>query len=77
MKNGTTLNVSHDFWEDIDFVYHINVCLVDIFSQMNAMGNWYFSNKTEEIIVPDVDGKTMTSNTWVLSSDISRFWEVK
>jgi len=49
LKNGSTLNVSNDFFDDIDFVYHINVSLNIIFSKMNSLGNWYFSNKTESL----------------------------
>ena len=72
LKNGSTLNVSNDFFDDIDFVYHINVSLNIIFSKMNSLGNWYFSNKTESLTA---DGG-WTQKSWTLSSDVSRFWQV-
>ena len=77
LKNWSTLNVSHDFFDDIDLVYHINVCLVDIFSQMNAMGNWYFSNMTDTLVSPDVDWQTTKKKIRETTYDISRFWQVK
>ena len=72
LKNGSTLNVSNDFFDDVDFVYHINVSLNLIFSKMNSLGNWYFSNKTESLTA---DGG-WTQKNWTLSSDVSRFWQV-
>lgn len=73
MKNGTTLNISHDFWEDVDFVYHINVCLNNIFAQMNSLWNWYFSNIKETL------GSTwdIEKDKFNTTYDISRIWQVK
>ena len=72
LKNGSSLNVSRDLWDDVDFVYHINVSLQLIFSKMNSLGNWYFSNVAETKVA---EGWTTQSN-WELSHDIARFWQV-
>ena len=73
LKNGTTLNVSYDFWDDIDFVYHINNSLNIIFSQMNSLWNWYFSNIRETLWSTDWEQKTVFKTQY----DISRIWQVK
>lgn len=77
IKNGTLQNTAHDFWDNFDRVYNINVCLVDIFSQLNAMGNRYFSNVTEILTAPLVDWVVIPTTTRTFSNDISRFWEIK
>lgn len=73
LKNGTTLNVSYDFWDDVDFVYHINNSLEIIFSQMNSLGNWFFSNTKETLWTTDWETKTV----WQTQYDISRIWQIK
>ena len=74
LKNGTTLNVSYDFWDDVDFVYHINNSLQIIFAQMNSLGNWFFSNVREKIWSTD---STEEKDEFETQYDISRIWEVK
>lgn len=69
IKNGTTLNISHDFWDDVDFVYHINNAIGYIFSTMNSFGNWYYSNTEEEIGASD----WTESDTFTTQYDISNF----
>lgn len=73
LKNGTTLNTSHDFWEDSEFVHQINVALQDIFCRMNSLGNWFYSNKQEEIITTENEG----SNVFKTEYGISRIWQVR
>ena len=73
LKNGTTLNVSYDFWDDADFVYHINNSLQIIFAQMNSLWNWFFSNTKEELWSTDEIEKDSFSTQY----DISRIREVK
>lgn len=74
LKNGTTLNVSYDFWDDVDFVYHINNCLQIIFAQMNSLWNRFFSNVREKIWSTDSDEE---KDEFTTQYDISRIWEVK
>lgn len=74
LKNGTTLNVSYDFWDDVDFVYHINNSLQIIFAQMNSLGNWFFSNVREKIWSTD---STEEKDEFETQYDISRIWEIK
>lgn len=73
LKNGTTLNVSYDFWDDVDFVYHINNSLQIIFAQMNSLGNRFFSNVKEELWSTDDAEK----DEFTTQYDISRIWEIK
>ena len=73
LKNGTTLNISYDFWEDVDFVYHINNSLQIIFAQMNSLGNWFFSNVKETLGTTDWEEKFVFQTQY----DISRIWQVK
>ena len=75
LKNGTTLNVSYDFWDDIDFVYHINNSLQIIFAQMNSLGNWFFSNVRETLWSTNED--EAEKDEFTTQYDISRIWEVK
>lgn len=74
LKNGTTLNVSYDFWDDVDFVYHINNSLQIIFAQMNSLWNRYFSNVREKIWSTDSEEEKDEFET---QYDISRIWEIK
>lgn len=74
LKNGTTLNVSYDFWDDIDFVYHINNSLQIIFAQMNSLWNWFFSNTREKVWVT---GDSEWTDEFQTTYDISRIWEIK
>lgn len=73
LKNGTTLNISYDFWEDVDFVYHINNSLQIIFAQMNSLGNWFFSNVKETLGTTDWEEKFVFQTQY----DISRIRQVK
>lgn len=73
LKNGSTLNVSYDFWDDVDFVYHINNSLQIIFAQMNSLWNWFFSNIKENLWSTDDSEK----DEFTTQYDISRIWEVK
>lgn len=74
LKNGTTLNVSYDFWDDVDFVYHINNALQIIFAQMNSLWNRFFSNIREKIWSTDSEEE---KDEFTTQYDISRIWEVK
>ena len=73
LKNGTIQNISHDFWEDIDYVHHINASLNYIFSQMNSLGNWFFSNTKEEIS----DSSWNKIKVFRTRYGISKIWQVK
>lgn len=73
LKNWTTLNTSHDFWEDSEFVHQINVALLDIFCRMNSLWNWFYSNKEEEISTSD----WKPTNKFKTEYGISRVWQVK
>ena len=75
LKNGTTLNVSYDFWDDIDFVYHINNSLQIIFAQMNSLWNWFFSNVRETLW--STNEEEAEKDEFTTQYDISRIWEVK
>jgi len=73
LKNGTTLNISYDFRDDTDFVYHINNSLEIIYSQMNSLGNRFYSNIKEELWSSDDAEKDEFTTTY----DLSRIWEIK
>jgi hypothetical protein len=74
LKNFTLQNMSSDFFDDVDWVYHINTSLVYIYNYMNANGNWYRTNKTEDItaVLDTVNGDTIWNTTYKLS----RVWKI-
>ena len=49
IKNKTLQNISEDYFDNNDFIYHINIALIYIFNYMNSNWTRYFST-TEETL---------------------------
>jgi len=70
LKNNTLQNIGWDYFDDIDWVYHINTSLIFFYNYMNSNWLWYYSHVHE----------TLTSQTestiWATNDVISRIFKV-
>lgn len=70
LKNNTLQNIGWDYFEDIDWLYHINTALIFFYNYMNSNGLRYYSHVHETLTEPT------ETDVWQTSNVIGRIFKV-
>lgn len=72
LRNNSLQNLWIDYFDDIDWVYHINTALIFIYNYMNSNGTWYHSN-----VYQTLTAASPGTNVFTLTYPLSRIWRVE